>query len=46
MPILLPPATTDSFQGRHIEHLKNAVPDWLTGASLARINTLKTAKLP
>ncbi|OKO46161.1 dermonecrotic toxin domain-containing protein [Pseudomonas sp. BTN1] len=46
MPILLPPATTDSFQGRHIEHLKNAVPDWLTGASLARINTFRTAKLP
>lgn len=46
MPILLAPATPDSFQGRHIEHLKNALPDWLTGTSPARISALESATLP
>ena len=46
MPILLPPATTDSYQGRHIEHLKNALPGWLKDTTQVRINALKSATLP
>ena len=46
MPILLPPATTDSYQGRHIEHLEKALPEWLKDTTVVRINALKSANLP
>ncbi|UOB25119.1 hypothetical protein MRY17_05325 [Pseudomonas orientalis] len=46
MPISLAPGTSDRFQGRHLEHLENALPDWLKGSSLRRVNALKATALP
>ncbi|AZE82511.1 hypothetical protein C4J98_1082 [Pseudomonas orientalis] len=46
MPSSPPPATPDSFQGRHIEHFKKALPDWLTNSTLNRVESLKAVPLP
>lgn len=46
MPIMPSPATPDSFQGRHLEHLKTALPDWLKDSTLSRVNALKATPLP
>lgn len=46
IPPELPVASQHSFQGVHIEHLKNALPDWIKHSALPRLHALKAIGLP